>query len=279
MKKLFTLMLSLLLMVTGVLGLAACNKDKDTNNLKVIEINLTEESYAFAVRKGNTELLESVDAYLTTIKENGTFQTILDKYLEGNGEKVGQSVKPYDATKDQVVVLTNTPFAPFEYTENGLYYGIDMEIAAGYAASVGKELCIVEWLDFDTILEQYNTYPNAIVMAGLTEDEDRALIVDFTQEYFATSQRLIVKESDTTFANCTTKEQVDQILEGLTGKKAGYQNGTQGGYYLEAFENITPAGFKTAALAAQALKNGSIDFVIVDAAPANAIVENANRLG
>lgn len=278
MKKFLTLIVAALMSVTCIFGLAACNKEPSVK-LKVLDIKLTEESYAFAVNKGNSELLTSIDTYLSTIKDNGTFQTILDKYLEGNGEKSGSPLGTYDANKEQVVVLTNTPFEPFEYTSGGLYYGIDIEIAAGYATSVGKELCIIEWPEFDTILNQFNTYPNAIVMAGLTADADRAQIVDFTQSYFETSQKLIIKENDTTFKDCTTKEQVDAVLAELVGKKIGYQNGTQGGYYLESFENIIPSGFKTAALAAQALKNGSIDFVIVDEAPAAAIVVKSNQLG
>lgn len=278
MKKILTLIVTALLCATCVFSMTACNKEKAVK-LEVVEIALTEESYAFAVNKGNTELLTSIDGYLTTIKNNGTFQKILDKYLEGEGEKTGSPLGTYDSSKEQVVVLTNTPFEPFEYTEGGKYYGIDIEIAAGYATSVQKELCIIEWPEFDTILNQFNTYPNAIVMAGLTADADRAQIVDFTQSYFETSQKIIIKKGDTTFANCTTKQQIDDVLASLSGKKAGYQNGTQGGYYLEGFENITPSGFKTAALAAQALKNGSIDFVIVDEAPAKAIVEKANKLG
>jgi len=277
MKKFLTLILALVLGLTCLLGMTACKKD--SVKLEVLSFDLTDESYAFAVKEGNTALKNQVDTYLNEIKNNGVFQDILDKYLEGKGTKVGYQIGNYDSSKNQLVILTNTPFEPFEYTDDGKYYGIDIEIAAGLATYLEKELCIIEWLDFETILNQFNTYPNAIVMAGLTADSERELIVDFSQNYFQTSQKIIIKKGDKTFENCQTLDDVKNVLKGLTGKTIGFQNGTQGGYYLEEFENIIPAPFKTAALAVQALKNGSIDFVIVDEAPAEALVKRSNKLG
>lgn len=57
--------------------------------VKVITVNLTEEQYAFAVNKGNPNLLTKFNAFLQEIKDNGTFQTILNKYFNGEGEKNG----------------------------------------------------------------------------------------------------------------------------------------------------------------------------------------------
>ncbi len=280
MKKFLKVLLAGVLAVCTLSCFTACNGGNENGavELKVLEFNLTDESYAFAVNEGNTTLKTQVDDYLNMIKDNGTFQTILDKYLQGEGAKVGYNLGSYDATKDQLVVLTNTPFEPFEYTDSGKYYGIDIEIAGGLATHLNKELCIVEWPVFDTILNQFNTYPNAIVMAGLTVDSDRELVVDFTQEYFKTSQKIIYKDGDTTFANCNSLQDVEAVLASLEGKKIGFQTGTQGGYYLEGYENIEASPFATAALAAQALKNGSIDYVIVDEKPAEAIVANLNAL-
>jgi polar amino acid transport system substrate-binding protein len=267
---------------------ASCGGTEDkTDALKVIDIELTQEEYAFAVNKNNAALLESANAYLAEIKENGAFDAIVNKWFGEGDAPVGYPMGTYDETKDQLVVLTNTPFEPFEYTgDDGKYYGVDMELAAGFAAYLDKELCIIEHLDFDTICEEVNKYENGIVTAGLTISEDRAAIVNFTNSYYSASQKLIVAGNDTTFDNCKTAEDVENILKTFTTSTTiGYQNGTTGALYVNGDEewefpgfNVTKSGYRTAALAAQALVNGNIQYVVVDSAPASAIVKAINEM-
>ena len=49
--------------------------------LKILDTAYVEEEYAIAVAKDNTELLEKVDAALGELKEDGTVQSIIDKYI------------------------------------------------------------------------------------------------------------------------------------------------------------------------------------------------------
>ena len=53
------------------------------DGIKVIDIKLTDEEYAFGVDKAQPDLLESLNAYLKGIKEDGTFDGILSKYFQG----------------------------------------------------------------------------------------------------------------------------------------------------------------------------------------------------
>lgn len=265
--------------VSTAAAFASCGKDEKT--LKVVEYTLTEEKYAFAVNEGNTALKDSANAYLTQIKGDGTFDAIVKKYEDNDKTKFkGNPVGTGEPTEDDLVVLTNTPFGQYEYVseDDGKYYGIDMEIAAGLAAYLEKDLYIKEWLDFDTILTQFTTYPNAIVMAGLSINPERDLIVDFTQEYITTGQAIIALSSDTTFDSCKSIDDVTAKLSALSGKKVGYQNGTTAGIFLEEFENVTAEGYKTGVLAAQALLNGSVDYVVIDESPAKSIVEQLNKI-
>ena len=59
MKKILTFVLVLSMLLTSVAMLSSCS---DTiEGVKVIDIKLTEEQYAFAVQKGDTELLNSLN--------------------------------------------------------------------------------------------------------------------------------------------------------------------------------------------------------------------------
>ncbi len=53
----------------------------DNADVKVLDTPFTEEEYAIAVKKGNTELVEQINAALTELKENGKLQEIVDKYI------------------------------------------------------------------------------------------------------------------------------------------------------------------------------------------------------
>ncbi len=116
---------------------------------KVIDIDLTEEEYAFGVDKTQPELLEQVNAFVGKIKEDGTLEEICDKYF-GDGEPAAVESAELDTSKDQLVVATNAAFEPFEYTKGESYYGIDMEIASMLAEELNKEL-VIQNMDFEAV--------------------------------------------------------------------------------------------------------------------------------
>ena len=50
-------------------------------SLKILDTEFAVEDYAIALQKGNTGLLEAVNAAMDELKADGTFQTIVDKYI------------------------------------------------------------------------------------------------------------------------------------------------------------------------------------------------------
>lgn len=66
--------------VTG--RLAAMVYAKESGKVKVLEQGLTEELYGWGVRKGDTELLNSLNSALKALRENGTYDTVKAKYFE-----------------------------------------------------------------------------------------------------------------------------------------------------------------------------------------------------
>ena len=143
MKKILAGCLILALSLTALAGCggketadtnteAARNGGEKAPAVKVLEIDLTQEEYAFGIDKDQPELQESVNAFIKEIKENGTLDAICDKYF-GDGEPTAVKSAKQDDSKDQLIVATNAAFEPFEYTAGQDYYGFDMEIAAPLA--------------------------------------------------------------------------------------------------------------------------------------------------
>ncbi len=279
--------LAIALAAVMLFALAACggNSEQPKDVVKIIDINLTEEEYAFGVDKDQPELLEDVNKFIDKIMSDGTFDEICNKYF-GDGTPTAVKSAQEDPTKDQLVVATNAAFAPFEYMEGDSYYGIDMEIAALLAEELGKEL-VINNMKFDSVCLSVGEHKCDIAMAGLTVNEKRQEVVNFSKSYYNAYQKLIVKADDTTFDSCTDAASIDAILNASEGAKTvGYQNGTTADFYVNGdadwgFDglNVQPKGYDNGALAVQDLINGNIDYVMIDADPAARIVENYNAIG
>ncbi|MDD7350653.1 MAG: transporter substrate-binding domain-containing protein [Clostridia bacterium] len=280
MKKALLILVVVAMVAVSAMAMVACNK---ADKVKVIEIKLTEEEYAFGVDKGDTELLNAVNNAIDTLKSNGKMDEIMNKYFAGE-EVTGVTSATKDPSKDQLVVATNAAFAPFEYKLGNKFAGIDMEIAYEIATLLGKEL-VIDDMDFEAVVTSVGNGTCDIAMAGLTVNETRKESVDFTQKYYDASQMIIVKADDTTFDNCKTAADVEAVLKAMSGKKVGFQNGTTGEFYIkgdedwgfDGYSNITPAGYANAGLAVQDMINGNIDFVVIDEMPAKTIAKSMNK--
>ena len=262
----------------------ASDNSASANTAKVIDVDLTEEEYAFGVDKNQMDLLEQTNTFIEKIKADGTLDAICDKYF-GGGEPEAVESAELDSSKDQLVVATNAAFEPFEYTKGDQYYGIDMEIAKLLADELGKEL-VIQNMDFDAVCLSVSQQKCDIAMAGLTINEERKEYVSFTDAYYQASQRLIVPSADTTFDDCKTADEVAAKLAELSASdKIGVQAGTTGQYYVEGSDDWGFAGlpaecvtYKSGSLAVQDMLNGNIKYVIIDAAPANAITASINAM-
>lgn len=280
MKKIISLVLVSLLIVAA---LAGCGTKK-SSGVKVIDIQLTEEEYAFGVDKNQPELLEEVNKFIAKIKSDGTFEKILNNNF-GDGTPQPVTSAELDSGKDQLVVATNAAFEPFEYMTGDKYYGIDMEIADLLAKHLGKEL-VISNMEFAAVCLSVGQSKADIAMAGLSITEERKEYVNFSDKYYDAAQKLIVKADDKTFDNAKTADDVVAILKKFDkNTKIGVQNGTTGQFYVEGSEdwgfegyNVTCVGYSSGSLAVQDMLNGNIDFVIIDEAPAESIAKAINAL-
>ena len=297
MKKIIALALVAIMLA---FCFASCNAN--SGKVKVIDIKLTDEEYAFAVQKGDAELLKSLNDFMDEIRANGKFDEILDKYFQGGTPTAVKSAATMKTDGSQLIVATNAAFEPFEYMIGENYYGVDMEIMALFAEKLGKELYIYN-MEFDAVCLSVSaaggTYTDAdgnevtqeggvcdIAAAGLTVSDTRKEILDFSQSYYQASQMLIVPEDCKDFDDCKTVADVETVLKAL-GKdvKVGVQKGTTGQLYCEgdADWGFDGYGFETVAynngaLAVQDIINGNCSYVIIDEGPAKSITAKMNEV-
>jgi polar amino acid transport system substrate-binding protein len=299
MKKAIRITAVILALVMALGCLAACGAKTEEGNgsektqgsevktqaVKVIDIPLTEEEYAFGVSKKQPELLSQLNEYIAKIKADGTLDEIMNSYF-GDGEKrPGVASATENSSADQLIIATNAEFPPFEQVEGTLYYGIAIDLMDGFAKSIGKEL-VVKNIDFDSVLTTVDAGYADIAASGLTKNEAREAYVTFSDSYYNASQMIIVKGDNTAFDECKTVEDMEKVLNTFTSSTTiGSQNGTTGKLYVEGDKDFGFAGLKASskgyangALAVQDMLNGNIDLVIIDEAPAKAISANFNAV-
>ena len=166
----------------------AANEDK----LTMLDTAYKEESYAIAVSKDNPDLTEALNGAIAELKEDGTLDAILDKYIakvEGATGYVSPEGTEYP--NGTLVMATNATFDPYEYIENGEIVGIDAEFAKALCDKLGYDLHI-EDMEFDSIIAAVNSGKADFGMAGMTVTPERQEQIDFTDTYCTAAQSIIV---------------------------------------------------------------------------------------
>lgn len=171
--------------------------------------------------------------------------------------------------KGEIIMGTNAEFEPFEYRESGKIVGFDVDIATEIAKDLGKEL-VIEDMAFNSLISALASGKCNFIAAGMSIDEDRKVNVDFSDPYFNASQMIIVKTG-----NNTIKTEAD-----LKGKKVGVQEGTTGDDLVSDIKDVAEVcKFKGGPDAVLDLINNKIDAVVIDNAPAKALVKlNSDKI-
>jgi ABC-type amino acid transport substrate-binding protein len=162
----------------------------------------------------------------------------------------------------KLTMATNAAFPPYEMTTDaGEFEGIDIDTAKAIAEKLGLELQIDD-MDFDAALLSVQQGKADIVMAGVTVTDERKAVMDFSDSYATGIQSIIVPEG----SDITSPDD-------LAGKKIGTQRGTTGYIYCsDDFGDDAVVAYDDGLTAVQALKNGQVDAVVIDNAPAKEFV-------
>ncbi len=180
------------------------------------------EEYAVAIKKGNDQLTEQINAALAELKENGTLDQIQSNWI---GDEYGQHpyVSPEGVQYDgKLVMATNAEFPPYELKESGDITGFDVDMMRAVCDILGKEL-VIDDMAFDSIITAVTSGKADVGVAGMTVTEDRLKNVNFSESYTTAKQVIIVRKggaSSESFAERFTSTFLDKerwlyLAEGL----------------------------------------------------------------
>ncbi len=163
--------------------------------------------------------------------------------------------------ENQLVMVTEAGFAPYEYYENGEVVGVDVDIAREIAKHLGKTL-VVKDIAFDSIINEVKTGKADFGAAGISYSEDRAKNVDFSINY-AVSKQVVIVNNNSSITN----------VNGISNKKIAVQLGSIADTFVtEKYKNANVVRQKKYLAAIEDLKTGKVDCVVMDELPAKEIV-------
>lgn len=208
-------------------ALAFTEKNPD---LSILEEEFAIEDYAICISKENAELRDKINTAIEELKEEGTLADIINNYIGDDTKGKTPYVSPEGIARENgtLTMATNVAFPPYEYYENGVATGIDVDLAKAIADKLGMEF-VVSDMEFDSIIIAVQSGKADIGVAGMTVTEDRLKNIDFTESY-------------------TTAKQVIIVQNGMVSAKTGFLEKFHATFIEDNRWEYIPKGLKTTLL-------------------------------
>lgn len=220
------------LMVSLVAPLSSCGSSSELTIVQFEQSILGDSQKDLSVSIGvqiDSELTDDLNTVLSTITtdDRNTLMTkaterasSLEQVQGEDGEEV-LTEAPYDEEKPTLIVGMEANYAPFNWTETspssytypifdktGEYAdGYDVQIAKMCAESLGYNL-IIKQFTWDALIPALTSGDINMIIAGMTDTEERRLSIDFTDPYY-TSELVLVVSADSELANMTDLSDLD----------------------------------------------------------------------
>lgn len=163
-------------------------------DLYILDLDLATESYAIAVKKGNTELLDSINATIKAMQEDGSYEALVNAFMPAEGEDAIKIPEKIVTEGEKTMKMgTNAAFKPFEYAEGTDVVGFDVTMSERIAKDFGAKLT-VENMEFDSLISALDAGAIDFIAAGMTATDERRQSVDFSEPYYSSKQVVILKK-------------------------------------------------------------------------------------
>lgn len=170
-------------------------------------------------------------------------------------------------SNNELVMVTEAGFAPYEYYENGEIVGVDIDIAKEIAKELDMDLVIKD-VAFDSIINEVKTGKADFGAAGISYSDERAKQVSFSKDY-STSKQIVIVKNDSDITN----------LNEINNKKIAVQLGSIADTYVtNTYKNASIIRQKKYLAMIQDLKDKKVDCVVMDELPAKQIINNNPEL-
>lgn len=162
--------------------------------LAVLPEMITVDHYGFAVQPGNKELKMKIDEVIVELKNNGTYEDMLKRWLP---EKGAPAAMPHIALNGKKGVLrfgTAAVTEPFSFIDGSQkVVGFDIELASYIAQKLDMQLEVVN-MDFGGMIPALTAGKVDMIGACITITDERAKSVLFSEPSYTGGIAALVKK-------------------------------------------------------------------------------------
>lgn len=146
---------------------------------------------------------------------------------------------------DQLIVGTNAMFPPFEYKEDGVLAGFEIDLMQEIGAYLRKDVVFKD-MPFDSLLMEAQAGRVQVIAAAMTPTQERRKQLLFAKEYLANDPLIVI----------TRKEDKIASLDDLHEKEVVVNDGYTAEAYMKHETDIDVKSLQSPAEAFLALKTG-----------------------
>ena len=243
-------------------GYIGANPDK----LKVIGEPLGTEEFGF-IFTPQSDLVAPFNAAIAQMKADGYLDYLNNRWFfltDPNAEDIYDQLPDLDGRT--VVAVTGNDYTPLNFVDPLTGKAVGWEYDA--VNEICRRLnCVVDWqvTSWDTMIAAVKEGQFDVGMDGITITDERKKEVDFSIPYMVSQQFMLVRADENRFS---TPQEFAANPELLIGSQTGTTN-----FYVAVYEvldgdeaNPRIKLFENFGAAVQALINGDVDLVLMDAA-------------
>lgn len=176
----------------------------------------------------------------------------------GSSEESDKDMLTQIKESGKLTVGMSVDYAPYEFfvMEDGQkkMVGMDIDLVSEIAKDMGVDYEIKE-MEFGTICESVANGTINMGVSGMSPDEERKKIIDFSDIYFEADQGILIAKKD---------EATIKSIDDLKGKRVGAQTGSIQAKIAEGIEGADLKLLADVPTLVQMLKGGNLDAVIVE---------------
>lgn len=244
----------------------ALQVSKENLEVRLLPEPLDHEDTAIALRKGNDELLASLNRIIFELKSDGTLESMKKRWFKPDlspYEEMNITLPTEGVPLKIGVSATREPFSFVD--KDGRVTGHDGELARIIGAKLHRPVEFFN-MKFMALIPALQSGKVDLIVTGMTATDERRKAVDFTEPYYANAQVMLVKKNPAA-APPPGIDKGNEISkpEDIDGKRIGVLGGSAGDLAARRhFPNATFQVFVASADAALAVKTRKADAFIYD---------------
>lgn len=153
-------------------------------------------------------------------------------------------------------------FPPFEMKQSGELVGFDVDLLEAVVEESDRELAGWKEFEFDSLIPALKNGNVDVVAAGMTVNDKRDQVIDFTDPYYSSDQAIVVR-GDGEFSPGNFDEMSEHPVgaqKGTTGESVVKEQLVEQGIIAKDQFNA----YGNYVLAIEDLENGNVDAVVID---------------